>query len=137
MKGGGLGMLHIAFLWLGIAMTLYALQSLIVLATGVDVLGRAPLHALSIGFFTGMIVAMASRVTLGHSGRTLHADRLTWAALFGVNVSAALRIAGELLPVTAIWLNLAAGGVWLAVLAMWAGHYAPMYLRPRVDRQPG
>lgn len=132
-----LAMLHLAFLWLGIAMTLYSLQSLLLLVTGVDVLGRAPLHALGIGFFTGMIVAMASRVTLGHSGRTLHADRLTWLTLIGINVSALLRIAGELLPVTAIWLNLAAGGVWLAVLAMWAGHYAPIYLRPRVDRQPG
>jgi len=132
-----LAMLHIAFLWLGIAMTLYALQSAIMLATGVDVLGRAPLHALGIGFFTGMIVAMASRVTLGHSGRTLHADRLTWLTLIGVNISALLRIAGELIPTTGMWLNLLAAVVWFIALAAWAGHYVPMYLRPRVDRQPG
>lgn len=58
-------MLHIAFLWLAIGMTLYTVQSLTLLITGVDYLGRAPLHALGIGFFTGMVVAMASRVTLG------------------------------------------------------------------------
>ena len=132
-----LAMLHIAFLWLGIAMTLYALQSLIVLATGADVLGRAPPHALGIGFFTGMIVAMASRVTLGHSGRTLHADRLTWLTLIGINVSALLRIAGELLPAAGAWLNLLAGVVWLVALTAWAGHYVPIYLRPRLDGKPG
>ena len=132
-----LAMLHIAFLWLGIAMTLYALQSLILLATGADVLGRAPLHALGIGFFTGMIVAMASRVTLGHSGRTLHADRLTWLTLLGVNVSALLRIAGELLPAAGAWLHLLAGAVWLVALGAWAGHYLPIYLRPRLDGKPG
>jgi uncharacterized protein involved in response to NO len=129
--------LHLAFLWLGLAMMLYALQSLALLATGTDYFGRAPLHALGIGFFTGMVIAMASRVTLGHSGRVLHADRLTWAVLLGVNGSAVLRIAGELLPASGATLNLAAGIVWLASLLPWVARYAPMYLQPRADRLPG
>ncbi len=132
-----LAMLHIAFLWLGIAMTLYALQSLTLLFTGHDYFGRAPLHALGIGFFTGMVVAMASRVTLGHSGRALLADQVTWVALLGVNVSAALRVAGELWPAAGAWLNLLAGLTWLALLGIWAGRYLPMYLRPRIDQHPG
>jgi uncharacterized protein involved in response to NO len=132
-----LAMLHIAFLWLGIAMTLYALQSLALLVSGHDWFGRAPLHALGIGFFTGMVVAMASRVTLGHAGRALLADQATWAALLGVNVAAALRVAGELWPAAGAWLNLLAGVVWLVMLGVWAGRYLPMYLRPRIDRRPG
>lgn len=132
-----LAMLHIAFLWLGIAMTLYTLQSLALLVTGNDWFGRAPLHALGIGFFTGMVVAMASRVTLGHSGRALLADQATWVALLGVNVAAALRVAGELWPAAGAWLNLLAGLAWLALLGIWAGRYLPMYLRPRVDQRPG
>ena len=125
-------MLHIAFLWLGIGMSLYAAQSLLLLATGSDYLGRAPLHALGIGFLASMIVAMASRVTLGHSGRTLSADTLTWAVLFGVNASAVLRIAGEFLPPLAQWLNLLAALVWLTALLPWVLRYLPMYLQPRV-----
>lgn len=132
-----LAMLHIAFLWLGLAMSLYALQSLVLLVTGTDYFGRAPLHALGIGFFTGMVVAMASRVTLGHSGHALSADALTWAVLLGVNVSALLRVAGEFLPASGAALNLAAGVVWLVSLGAWVARYAPMYLRPRADRQPG
>lgn len=132
-----LAMLHIAFLWLGIAMTLYTLQSVMLLLTGNDYFGRAALHALGIGFFTGMVVAMASRVTLGHSGRALLADQITWATLLGVNVAAALRVGGELWPAAGAWLNLLAGIVWLALFGVWTGRYLPMYLRPRVDQHPG
>jgi uncharacterized protein involved in response to NO len=89
-----LAMLHIAFAWLGIGLMLYALQSLALLA-GLSPPARAPLHALAIGFVAGMAVAMAARVTLGHSGRELTADALTWYAFLGVNVVALLRIAAE------------------------------------------
>lgn len=133
-----LAMLHIAFLWLGIGMTLYAAQSLVLLVTGSDYLGRAPLHALGIGFFTGMVVAMASRVTLGHSGRVLEADDLTWRVLFGVNIAAVLRIAAEFTPGLASGvLNGLAAATWLLSFLLWAWLYAPMYLRQRVDGKSG
>ncbi len=133
-----LAMLHIAFLWLGLGMTLYTVQSLVLLVTGVDWLGRAPLHALGIGFFTGMVVAMASRVTLGHSGRALEANDLTWRVLFGVNIAAVLRIVAEFLPGAAGGiLNVVAAVTWLLSFLLWGWLYAPMYLRPRIDRKPG
>jgi len=133
-----LAMLHIAFLWLGLGMTLYTLQSLALLVTGVDYLGRAPLHALGIGFLTGMVVAMASRVTLGHSGRALEADDLTWYVLFGVNIAAMLRIVAEFLPGTVGGiLNALAAATWLLSFLLWGWLYVPMYLRPRLDRKPG
>ncbi|MGA9031588.1 MAG: NnrS family protein [Sulfuricaulis sp.] len=133
-----LAMLHIAFLWLGLGMALYTAQSLVLLVTGVDYLGRAPLHALGIGFFTGMVVAMASRVTLGHSGRALEANDLTWYVLLGVNIAAMLRIVAEFLPGTVGGiLNVLAAATWLLSFLLWVWLYAPMYLRPRLDRKPG
>lgn len=132
-----LAMLHIAFLWLGIGMSLYTLQSLLLLATGTDVFGRAPLHALGLGFITGMVVAMGSRVTLGHSGQALHADTLTWLALLGLNLATLARLAGEFLPAHGAVLNLLAASLWLAFLAPWVLRYAPLFLRARVDGQPG
>ena len=133
-----LAMLHIAFLWLGLGMALYTVQSLALLVTGVDYFGRAPLHALGIGFFTGMVVAMASRVTLGHSGRALEANDLTWYVLFGVNIAAMLRIVAEFLPGTAGGiLNALAAATWLLSFLLWAWLYAPMYLHRRVDGKPG
>jgi len=132
-----LAMLHIAFLWLGIAMTLYTLQSVLWLITGADWFGRMPLHALGIGFLMGMVVAMASRVTLGHSGHALAADSLTWIALLGLNATAITRLAAEMLPAQQAALNVAAALLWLVFLVPWVARYAPLYLRVRADGQPG
>lgn len=133
-----LAMLHIAFLWFGLAMALYVVQSIVLLTSHIWVLGRAPLHALGIGFITSMMVAMVSRVTLGHSGRALEADELTWRVLFGVNITAVLRLTAEVTPGnTASTLNILAALAWLVSLSPWVWRYAPMYLRPRVDGKPG
>ena len=132
-----LAMLHIAFLWFGIAMTLYAVAAALALA-GNDALGRAPLHALGIGYVTSTLVAMATRVTLGHSGRALAVNAPTWYLFLGIGVVALLRVTAELAPVAAHqWLNVLAAAAWLACLVAWAARYAPMYVRPRVDRRPG
>jgi uncharacterized protein involved in response to NO len=133
-----LGMLHIAFAWFGVAMLLYSARSLLLLA-GYDVIPeRAALHALGIGFVTGMAVAMVSRVTLGHSGRQLWADNLTWYSFLGVNAVAVIRVAAEFTPaLTGAWLNLLAVITWLVFLGAWVAHYAPIYLKPRLDGRPG
>lgn len=133
-----LAMLHVAFLWLGIAATLYGTQSLWLLLSGSDAFGRAPLHALGVGFLAGMVVAMASRVTLGHSGRPLEADALTWRCFLGVNATAVVRVLAEFLP--GAWrdyANLLAALAWLACLVPWVSRYAPIVLRPRADGKPG
>ena len=38
-------------------------------------LGQAPLHALTLGFFASMLLGMAARVTMGHSGRPVAAGK--------------------------------------------------------------
>jgi uncharacterized protein involved in response to NO len=135
-----LAVLHIAFLWLTIGLALYSAQSLILLLSGEFVLGRAPLHAIAIGFIAGMTVAMASRVTLGHSGRPLVADDFTWACFLALNATAVLRIAAEWHALSAalgVSLNVVAAAVWLACIAPWVIRYGRMYLRPRADGKPG
>ncbi len=131
-----LTVVHIGFAWLGIALSLYALQSLLQLA-GHYVLGTAPLHALTIGYFSSMLLAMASRVTLGHSGRPLSADRATWRLFLAFQAVPLLRIAGDLPLPGAAHFYLAAALVWLVCFIMWGIKYVPAYLRPRVDGQPG
>ena len=66
-----LRVLFIGFGWLPIAFALYSVQSIWYLTTGDFALGRAPAHALFIGFFGSLLVAMVTRVTQGHSGRPL------------------------------------------------------------------
>jgi uncharacterized protein involved in response to NO len=131
-----LAMLHIGFAWLSIALLLSATQSLVLLATGDFILGKAPLHAMVIGYFSSIVFGMATRVTLGHSGRPLAADRLTWGLFLGVQLAVVLRIVADLFPGGGHGF-LAAAVVWLVCFSIWAWRLAPIYWRPRADGQPG
>ena len=132
-----LAVLHVSFAWLGVAMALYGLQSLIYFVSGTMLLGLAPLHAIGIGFFSGMILAMASRVTIGHSGRPLELDRFTWLLFLGFQATAVLRILADIVPAGAPLFYVTAGLVWLACFGLWAGKFAPIYWRARVDGKVG
>ncbi len=136
-----LGMLHVSFAWLGIAMLLYAAQSLLRLSGAAFDLGLAPLHALGIGFVTGMVVAMASRVSLGHSGRALVADRVTLWAFAVIQAVAVIRVLAEVPPFVhsryGLWLILTAGAVWLIALVPWSARFGRIYVTPRVDGARG
>jgi uncharacterized protein involved in response to NO len=135
-----LAVLHIAFLWLPIGMALFVVQDLARLLSMSIPLGQAPLHALGIGFVTGMTIAMATRVTLGHSGRELRLDAFTAWLYAGVNLAALLRILAELPGlgmVAGLSTNLLAAGVWLLCLLPWALRYGWMYWTPRVDGRGG
>ena len=132
-----LAMLHIAFLWAGLSLLLYAGDSLARSAGLGWNAGHAAQHALGIGFFSSMLLGMASRVSLGHSGRKLEADGVTWGLFWLVQGVALLRLLPDLLPGLPQLLIPLAGGLWLLVFALWAGKYAPMYWRPRVDGKPG
>lgn len=130
--------LHLSLAGLAVALLLYTIQSLALALAGREVLGLAPLHALAIGYFAAMVVGMASRVSLGHSGRPLAADSLTWGAYLGVLAAALVRAAAELPGVARFGaISVLAGALWLACFGLWAYRYLPMYWRPRVDGKPG
>jgi uncharacterized protein involved in response to NO len=137
MKVRLLAMLHLAFPWAGVGFTLYGLDSLSAFLGQPLGLGHAPLHALGIGFCGGMLVAMASRVSLGHSGRRLEADNLTWGVFWGVQMVAVLRLLPDMVAALPYGLVAWAALAWLAVFAPWVWRYAPIYWRPRADGRPG
>jgi len=134
-----LAMLHIGFAWLGIALLLYAIQSLSLLA-GYVILGKAPLHVLTVGYFTSMVLGMITRVTLGHSGRPLAADKFTWAIFLVFQAVAVLRVAADVPGIEFMLrgqLYQCAALIWLACFGIWAYRYAPIYWNPRSDGGPG
>src|SRR5690606_7516880 len=77
---GLLSVLFLGLLWWPVTFALFSAQSLVYLATDAFVFGRAPAHALFIGVFGSLLVAMVSRVTQGHSGRPLRMYPLAWLA---------------------------------------------------------
>ncbi len=134
-----LASLHIGFLWLSIGLLLQLGQSLWLAIDGSLLMPRAPLHALAIGFLSAMLVAMATRVTQGHSGGQLVMSQLTWWLFFGIQLCAITRIVAEIPAVggMASHLLLLSAILWLACFIPWVVQYAPLYLRPRKDGRPG
>jgi uncharacterized protein involved in response to NO len=133
-----LAMLHVAFLWAGAAFALYGLDSLSGFLGLAWSAGYAPLHALGIGFFGVMLIGVASRVSLGHSGRALQADAATWWLFWLMQAVALLRMLPDmtagLAPARLVTL---AGLAWLIVFGGWVWKYAPMTWRPRADGKAG
>ena len=136
MKPGLLAALHIAFLWLPIAFALYAAQSLLAFLDQGFLLGRAPVHALTIGFFGSMLVAMVTRVTQGHSGRPLQMGLVPWIAFVLLQAVAIVRIHAEASADAALWLVIAAFG-WLVAFLPWVVRSLWIFATPRVDGRPG
>ena len=99
-------------------------------------LGRAPMHAMYIGFFGSLLIAMVTRVTQGHSGRPLVMPRVAWFAFIAIQLVAVTRIAAELTDDAVLWQAVAAAG-WLVAFLPWVGRIGNIYLRPRADGKEG
>ncbi len=134
-----LAMLHGGFVWFGGALALSA-ASLVLRAASGDTasLGLAPTHALTIGYLGATLVAMATRVAAGHSGRPLAADDLAWGLYWVLQAAAVLRVAAAALwPHEGAGLTLAAIACWTVATVGWAWRYGGWLGRPRVDGRPG
>jgi uncharacterized protein involved in response to NO len=132
-------MLHLAFLWIPIALVLAAVDAALLLLFGTEAprLGMLPLHALTIGFLGSMLFAMATRVISGHGGLAVTADGFVWVTFWLLQATALLRLSVATLPQYAGVLSAAAATLWTAVWAAWAARYLPLLMRPRADGRPG
>lgn len=127
-----LRVLYVGFAWLPIAFALYAGQSLWFAATGGFELGRGPAHALFIGYFGSLLVAMVTRVTQGHSGRPLVLGPVAAFAFVVVQLVAVIRIVAELVPDSLLWQALAGIG-WIVAFLPWVLRSTWIYVTPRAD----
>lgn len=123
--------LHAGYGWLCVALALKA----------VWLLGHAPwaatwLHALTAGAFGTMILAVMSRVALGHTGRELVVARPIIVAYGLVIAGAALRVAGPA-ALSSHYLQVlaAAGASWLAAFVIFLAVYVPILTTPRPDER--
>jgi uncharacterized protein involved in response to NO len=135
-RPGLLTVLYVALAWLPLSFALFSADSLSLAWHGTSSLARAPLHALTIGFFASMLVAMVTRVTHGHSGRPLAMGAIPWMAFLGMQLTAIVRVLAD--TARQPWpVYTAAALLWLLVLAPWVVRSAWIYLTPRRDGKPG
>lgn len=100
--------------------------------------GKNVIHLLATGAIGGMILAMMSRVSLGHTGRPLEVPRYLALAFALIMLAAVTR---ALLPLAApgmtlLWWQLSAV-LWIVVFAIFLYRYLPILTRPRADGKPG
>ena len=91
----------------------------------------AAIHALTAGAIGTMILGVMTRVSRGHTGRALAADRVTVLIYVLVILAAGLRIAAALPSAAAVALLRSAAALWIGAFGLFAVRYAPLLLRPR------
>lgn len=134
-----LAILHIGIAWLGISMLLFTAQSFMFFLNSTTVTwGLAPLHALTIGFFSTIMLGMATRVTLGHSGLPMKVDTPLLLMFAGIQLTAILRVITDMASISdAQRLYIVAASIWLACFSPWVLRFVPLYWRKRDDGKPG
>ena len=137
---GGPGLTRVLFIgyaWLPVGLALYVVQSLNLLIADKHVLGLAPLHTLAIGMFGSLLVAMATRVTQGHSGRPLALVPTAVFAFVAMQAVVLFRIAADLSAFPYVTMVRIAAVGWLVAFLPWVIRSLAIYLRPRKDGRPG
>jgi uncharacterized protein involved in response to NO len=121
--------LYIAFLGMCLSFVLYALQPWLGYNPSIAV------HGLSIAGVGMVTVAMMARVSLGHTGRSIHTPPKTINVMFGLMVL--VFVSRVLLPLAdmshyLLWIMIAQGA-WIACFVLFCISYLPMLARPRPD----
>lgn len=137
-----LAMLHIGFSWLGAALLLFGVSHAVEAAGGpAGALGLAPLLAFTMGYLGSTMLAMVTRVSCGHGGRTLVADDFIWRLFWVLQAAVVVRLlAAVFARVDGVWalaLVSAAAVGWAGVSCTWALRYGHWFGTPRPDGRPG
>jgi uncharacterized protein involved in response to NO len=95
-------------------------------------------HLLTVGGMGGLILAMISRVSLGHTGRPLSPPKAMTVAYFFVTLAALIRAIGPwMLPDKTLLFIDISGSFWLFSFGIFVISYAPMLMSARKDGRPG
>jgi uncharacterized protein involved in response to NO len=125
--------LHAGAAWAAAGLLLVGASDL-----GAPVPPAAGLHALTAGAMSTTILAVMTRVGLGHAGRPLVLPRgVVWTYVLA-HAAAAARVVATFAPGIGQHAWLAASALaWAGAFALFAVRYAPILTAPRADGRPG
>ncbi len=125
--------LHVGYAWLPIGLALKSIWVFMGAAWSAQWL-----HALNLGAFGTMILAVMTRASLGHTGRPLVVTRTTALSYLVLTAAVVVRVFGPALGVADYrHILLAAGLLWSAAFLLYLVVYAPIFLQPRLDGKSG
>ena len=117
--------LHVGYAWLVLGVALLGLTML-----DAEIPQSAAIHTLTAGAVGTMILAVMTRVTRGHTGRDLSADRATSLIYILVTLAAIVRVATAFDMAHPMPLLIASACLWIAGFGLFALCYGPMLLGP-------
>jgi uncharacterized protein involved in response to NO len=121
-----LTVLHAGYLWVVIGAALLGASMM-----SSQLPEAAAIHALTAGAIGTMTLGVMTRVSLGHTGRALAADRITTLIYLLVILAAAARVTAAIGSLPAL-LEISAL-LWIGGFGLFALRYGPMLLAPRAD----
>ncbi len=120
-----LWVLHVGYCWIPIGLALLGASMLL----GHAGLWDGGLHALGYGAIGTLILGVAARVALGHTGRSLRASPSMTAAFAMIILGTLFRL---LAPLAGLLMGLSII-LWVAAYLLFLVHYLPILLAPRVS----
>ena len=120
--------LHVGYAWLAFGLVLLAFDRLVPLLPA-----TTALHALTVGAIGTMTLAVMTRATLGHTGRTLTAGPGTVAIYVLITLAAILRLLAPLGGARYLLLLWVAGAAWSGAF----GLFVLLYGRPLLSARRG
>ena len=137
LKNRLLAMLHVGFMWLGLALVLGGVAQCLGVLQGAPVVSVGALHARTMGCLASLMLAMVTRVSCGHSGRALVADGLVWTLFWLLQLATVLRIAAAANAAWGHWFLLPAALLWAGIMLVWGARLGSWYGRLRADGRAG
>ncbi|MCE3256100.1 MAG: NnrS [Nitrobacter vulgaris] len=122
-----LTVLHTGYLWVIVGAALLGVSMLTD-----HVPQAAAIHALTAGAIGTMTLGVMTRVSLGHTGRALTADRITALIYLLVVLAAIARVAAWDSGASAMLIEVSAA-LWIGSFGLFALRYGPILVAPRVQ----
>ena len=96
------------------------------------------IHLFAIGALAGVILAMITRVTMGHTGRAIYQGPNMSVAFFALVIAAFIRGFGvAFFPAQLFMMVNISGALWVLAFSLFVWKFGSMLITPRVDGHPG
>jgi len=117
--------LLIALYWIPVAFALASITNFLSLMYGTNFLSL-DIHVLALGFFFTILIGFGTRVTLGHSGNMMRADRLTTILFYWTQLVVTTRILTSLAVANSwdflVFFDIALT-VWMVMFGLWGSRF--------------
>lgn len=124
--------LHLSYFLLSIGLVFYAIGLLVPTINSTSMI-----HLSAIGGIGGVILAMISRVSLGHTGRTLTPSKWMNVAFVATALSALTRVGLPYFNDNLSISYMVSALFWCSAFSLFILFYAKMLLSARIDKRPG